>query len=130
MLKNKWRKLVTGDEKKRVRDLIRERKKEPFYIRLIDKLAFTLGVINISVSQYFLLSRPQDFWIWYSLIIPLLMIVRTREFKKRKFDYFLFDFCYFVLVLTFIYLYFVNQSEILFNICYIFSNSLFKNGKK
>jgi hypothetical protein len=124
MLKNKWRKLVTGDEKKRVRDLIRERKKEPFYIRLIDKLAFTLGVINISMSQYFLLSRPQDFWRWYSLIIPLLMIVRTREFKKRKFDYFLFDFCYFVLVLTFIYLYFFNQSEILFNICYIFSNGI------
>jgi len=121
-IKAKLRKLVTGDESRRIRDLIKDKKRDPGWVQLIDKLAFTLGVLNIGTSQYFLLSKPQYFSYWYSVVIPLLMILRIREFKMRKYQYFLIDFCYFVLVCTFVFLFYLKSSPAFFKICFIFSN--------
>ena len=120
--KGKARKLLTGDEDYRIRDLIRRREKEPSFQQLFNKLTYTLGVLNIAVSQYFFLARPRLFWLWYSLIIPCLMLIRVREFKKRKFEYFLIDFCYFTMFFTFLYLHVMYENQLLFNVCYIYTN--------
>eukprot|EP01032_Pedospumella_encystans_P029460 gene29460-33270_t len=60
-LRSKFRKVVTGDEKKRIRDRIRETQDEPRYVKFFDKVAFTVGVLNMGVCQYFLLNRPDLF---------------------------------------------------------------------
>ena len=54
-LRSKWRKVVTGNECKRVRDHIRETEEQPRFIKLFDKVSFTLGVLNICACQFFLL---------------------------------------------------------------------------
>ena len=122
IVKNKARRFLTGDEDLRIRDVIKKREKEPAFQQLFNKLTYTLGVLNIAVSQYFFLSKPKLFWLWYSLVIPCLMIIRIREFKKKKLEYFLIDFCYFTMFLTFISLHVMYENQILFNVCYIFTN--------
>ena len=57
----KWRKIVTGNEKKRIRDHLKEAQQQPHYVKLMDKLGFTMGVLNITACQYFLLNIPEYF---------------------------------------------------------------------
>jgi hypothetical protein len=57
-LKRKWRKIVTGDEEKKVRVHLKETQKTPDFIKLFDKISFTVGVLNIVSCQYFLLNLP------------------------------------------------------------------------
>ena len=122
VMKANLRKLITGDERKRIRDLIRDKKKEPAWVLLLDKLAFTFGVLNIGTTQFFLLSKPEYFSYWYCFVIPAFMILRIREFKKRKYQYFLIDFCYFVLACTFLFLFFFQWSARFFKVVFIFAN--------
>lgn len=115
-----WRKIVTGNEKKRVRDHLQEASQQPKTVKLLDKIAFTMGVLNITTCQYFLLNVPEYFPIWYSVIVPLLMLSRLYHFRSLNWQYFMFDFCYFVLFCTLLNL-FLLRTEVFFKICFIFA---------
>lgn len=88
-LTKRWRKTVTGDETKRVRDHIRE----PPVARRIDKLAFTFGVLNLTVSEFMLVKMPHLFWAWYMAVVPVLVFFRIPHYKSLRWEYFLLDFC-------------------------------------
>jgi Protein of unknown function (DUF2838) len=118
-LRSKFRKAITGDESKRVRDHVQE---QPDYVKLLDKIAFTLGLLNILACEYFLVKLPTYFWLWYSLVIPLLILTRISHFKSLGWQYFLLDFCYFVLFCVFVNLYFFSDSQIFFKICFMYAN--------
>jgi len=120
-IRGKWRKICTGDEKKRIRDHLRDNQNNPPTVKLFDKLTFTLGVLNISIIQWFLFVKPSFFWLWYSIVIPLLMLTRFFHFKSLGWHYFMLDFCYFVLMLTLIQLFLLPSSSILFKVSYIYS---------
>lgn len=122
LLRSKWRQIVTGNKEKRIRDMIREKENEPTYIKLFDKIGFTLGVLNIAICQYFLLNIPSFFWLWYSIVVPLLLIMRVKHFRSLGWQYFLIDFCYFVIILTFLNIFVLNDSKWLFNILFIYTN--------
>lgn len=118
--KKLMRKVVTGDEKKRVRDLIREKKQKPQYIKLFDKISFTFFTLNLPICQYFLLNRPEYFWLWFSFIIPILLIARYFYFHSLKMEYFLYDFCYFSNFLSLLTIYYTPSW--LFRMVFIFVN--------
>jgi hypothetical protein len=118
-LKGKFRKVITGDAKRRLRDYVKE---EPDYVKLLDKLFFTFGLLNILASQYFILKMPSYFWIWYTIVMPILLFTRIFHFKNLGWQYFLLDFCYFVLLLTFINLYLLPDYHLLFKVCFIYVN--------
>ena len=118
-LRSKFRKAITGDELKRVRDHVQE---QPDYVKLLDKIAFTLGLLNILACEYFLVKLPTYFWLWYSLIIPLLILTRIFHFKSLGWQYFLLDFCYFVQLCVFLNLYVFTSSLVFFKICFIYAN--------
>lgn len=99
------RKVVTGDEKKRVRDLLNEKKEKPHFIKLFDKISFTFFMLTVPVCQYFLLNRPDYFWLWFSVFMPVLMIIRYFYFCSIHMEYFLYDFCYFSNLLSLICIY-------------------------
>lgn len=121
-LRKKWRKIVTGDESKRVRDHFKEYEKKPKYIMTIDKLYFTFGVLNIAFTQYFLFNQQENFWLWYAVIMPFFMLVRRWNFKKLGWQYFMLDFCYFTLWSTFIMLFLVRQNPMYFKVIFIYAN--------
>jgi hypothetical protein len=58
------RKIITGNEKKRIRDQLRQTQDQPKLVKLFDKIAFTIGVLHLGISQYFLLNRPTYFPVW------------------------------------------------------------------
>jgi len=118
-LRSKWRKVVTGDEKKRIRDRIRETQDEPKYVKFFDKVAFTVGVLNLGVCQYFLLNRPDLFPYWYAAIIPLILGSRYFYFRSGGNQYFMIDFCYFAIFCSMVNLFLVQNSSLFFKACFI-----------
>ncbi|CAI8015511.1 Glycerophosphocholine acyltransferase 1 [Geodia barretti] len=94
-----------------------------------DKLVFTIFSIDTMMTAFLAGYIPQDFYIFYSLLAfnfllsytftfcyfslspfytskkaVLLLSYRWYSYKKLKYHYFLFDFCYFTTLLIFLYL--------------------------
>ena len=125
-IRQRWRKIVTGNEEKRIRDYVQEAEESPSSLKMIDKVGFTLGVLNIVACQYFLLTIPEYFPLWYSIIIPITMITRFMHFKSMHWQYFMIDFCYFTIFLSIINIllpYGRNNNQ-LFKICFIFATGI------
>ena len=115
----KWRKIITGNETKKIRDHVRE---VPEYVKLGDKIAFTLGLCNILACEYFLVKQPEHFWIWYSAVLPILLLTRIAYFFQKSYHYFLIDFCYFVIFCSFVNMIFLWESDRFFRMVYIFTH--------
>jgi hypothetical protein len=69
-----------------------------------DKLVFTIFSIDTMMTAFLAGYIPQDFYIFYSFKALLLLSYRWYSYKKLKYHYFLFDFCYFTTLLIFLYL--------------------------
>ena len=87
-----WRKVVTGDPNKRVRDYM----KETPQVKKKDKFSFTLGVMTIAMSEWLILRHPEWFPHFYIPLMLILLIWRFVDYSKTKSELFLIDFCYFV----------------------------------
>lgn len=123
-LQSRWRKAITGSSTKRVRDHIREVQEVPKNVKLLDKVGFTLGVLNVLVCQYFLLNVPQYFSTWYAFVLPITMLSRFYHFKSLNFHYFLIDFCYFTIFNTLLNISVLRWSGRFFKMCFIFSTGV------
>ena len=124
-VRRRFRKTITGSETKRVRDHLKDstmvHQTNPPSIKLFDKITFTLGVLNISIIQWFLFVEPTYFWLWYSICLPILMGSRFFHFFSLGWHYFMLDFCYFALIITLIQLFLLPSSSLLFKVSYIYS---------
>jgi len=88
----KWRKAVTGDPEKRIRDHM----KEVPQVKMVDKLSFTFGVLCICGSEWLALRHADWFPLYYYTIMTMLMVWRFIAYSKDKYQLFMLDFCYFV----------------------------------
>ena len=88
----RWRKAVTGDPDKRIRDHM----KETPQVKMLDKFSFTLGVIVICLSEWLILRQPNLFPYFYYAIMAVLMAYRYYDYASQKAELFMLDFCYFV----------------------------------
>jgi len=88
----KWRKAVTGDPDKRIRDHM----KEVPQVKMIDKLSFTFGVLTICGSEWLALRHADWFPLYYYAIMTMLLVWRLITYSKDKYQLFMLDFCYFV----------------------------------
>jgi len=87
-----WRKIVTGDPNKRVRDYM----KETPQVKMKDKFSFTLGVMAICLSQWMVLRYPNYFPYFWLGFTAALWIYRFIDYSAQKFELFMLDYCYFV----------------------------------
>ncbi|GAA5868142.1 hypothetical protein JCM3774_001034 [Rhodotorula dairenensis] len=87
-------------------------------VRLRDKISFLSGVMNVLISALLLGFRPT--WVpdWYGIQMLFYTPFRVYTYKKKAFHYFLFDLCYFVNLLSLLYLYVFPSSTLLFEACY------------
>ncbi|GJN90496.1 hypothetical protein Rhopal_003507-T1 [Rhodotorula paludigena] len=87
-------------------------------VRLRDKISFLCGVMNVLVSALLLGFHPS--WIpdWYSLQMLFYTPYRIFTYKRKLYHYFLFDLCYFVNLLSLLYLWVFPGSTFLFEACY------------
>lgn len=123
-LQARWRKVITGSSEKRVRDHLKEAQEKPKYVKLLDKVAFTLGVLNIVACQYFLLNVPEYFPSWFTVVMPIMMISRFYHFKSLHWQYFMIDFCYLTILCSLINVLLVRSSPVFFKVCFIFSTGV------
>jgi len=99
-------------EKDRIKELIKIKKNQlndhmnaPPFIRLMDKCAFTIGLIVLCASEFVLLRSPEKMYLWYTVLIIPLMVFRFFMYHKAKYHYFMLDFCYLCNFLLLFYLF-------------------------
>eukprot|EP00054_Salpingoeca_dolichothecata_P014137 m.79291 g.79291 ORF g.79291 m.79291 type:complete len:328 (-) comp20841_c0_seq1:97-1080(-) len=91
------------------------------YARRMDQLAFTLGVVNVSLSSFILGAFPALYFRWHVVKFPVLMLFRFVTYKAMKYHYFMFDFCYFINFLSLFYFLVFYNNVMLFHVIFAFS---------
>lgn len=81
----RWRKAVTGDPDKRIRDHMREIPQ----VKMIDKLSFTFGVLCICGSEWLALRHADWFPLYYLTIMTTLLVWRLVTYTKDKYQLFM-----------------------------------------
>ncbi|GAA5858017.1 hypothetical protein JCM1840_001004 [Sporobolomyces johnsonii] len=87
-------------------------------VRLRDKISFLCGVMNVLISALLLGFEPTWIPAWYTGQMLVYTPYRVYTYKRKAYHYFLFDLCYFINILTLLYLWFFPGSTILFEACY------------
>jgi hypothetical protein len=95
-IKHTARKHICGDENLSIRAHIEETSKSPPVVKFVDKLSFTIGVLWLMVTEWWMLLYPETFGKFYSFSISAFIALRYYMYKKEKYQYFLYDMCYFV----------------------------------
>jgi len=119
-LKQRRDKISENLQKQRAR--VRNALRQPLFVKTVDKVAFVLGVLNMVVTEYFLLKAPQSLWKYYLLLIGPLMILRYWLYRRAKFHYFMYDFCYFAQILLILSLLFYPSSQVFLRINFGIAN--------
>lgn len=79
--------------------------------------------LTIHVSHHpALLTTSRWVHVSYTLLGLYLLPLRAYTYKRRSFHYFLFDLCYYVTILNFVYIWIFPQSPTLFVACYCLSH--------
>jgi hypothetical protein len=91
-------------------------------VRTRDKVSFFFGVMSLLVSALLFGLAPQWIHIAYTVQGLYLLPLRAYHYKKRSWHYFLFDLCYYVTILNFVYMWFFPSNTALFMACYILSH--------
>jgi len=110
-------------------------------VRTRDQLSFFFGVMSVLVSalmfgmapQYVTLSSVLPYayhdllsarWVHvlYTVMGMYFLPLRAYTYKKRSWHYFLFDLCYYVTFLNFVFIWFLPSSPTLFVACYCLSH--------
>lgn len=91
-------------------------------VRTRDKVSFFCSVMSLLVSALLFGLAPQWIHIAYTVQGLYLLPLRAYQYKKRSWHYFLFDLCYYVTILNFIYMWFFPSNAALFMACYCLSH--------
>ncbi|KAI0267402.1 hypothetical protein BC834DRAFT_871173 [Gloeopeniophorella convolvens] len=90
-------------------------------VRTREKISFFFGVMSLVCSALMFGLAPQYVHISYTLQSLYLLPYRYYTYKKLKWHYFLFDLCYYVTILNFVFIWILPQSPSLFVACYCLS---------
>jgi hypothetical protein len=130
-----WRRRVpTADEqldryRKRMRSSVdrlnKMWKEDVRSVTLWEKASFIAGVLNIFITGYLVGAHPEWFHYWYTVQLAYFMPIRLYNYKKKGYQYFLADLCYFVNFLTILSIYvFPNSKRLLISsFCLAFGNN-------
>ncbi|KAJ3910646.1 hypothetical protein F5879DRAFT_928354 [Lentinula edodes] len=91
-------------------------------VRTREKISFFFGVMSLLSSALLFGLAPQWVHIAYTVQALYLLPLRVYFYKKRSWHYFLFDLCYYVNILNFIYIWLLPQSPAMFIACYCLSH--------
>mmetsp|Transcript_21099 Transcript_21099/g.61587 ORF Transcript_21099/g.61587 Transcript_21099/m.61587 type:complete len:586 (-) Transcript_21099:113-1870(-) len=120
-MRNRVRKVISGDPGHGVREFLANQRKKPTIVRLLDKFAFLYGVLSLVGSEYILLEYPSYFWLWYSCFMTALIAARVPEYRFKKWTYFMLDFCYYANLCNVLNVVFFPASCTFFKINFSFS---------
>lgn len=88
---------------------------------LNDQVTFTMTVLFLFFAEYLLLKCPHCFQIFFTAVIPCLIIIKYLEYKPQKWHYSLFELCYFINSSTIVQTTWFKSNVIWFKMNYIMS---------
>ncbi|KAK7060168.1 hypothetical protein VNI00_000932 [Paramarasmius palmivorus] len=91
-------------------------------VRTREKVSFFFGVMSLLFSALMFGMAPEWVPIAYTIQGAYLLSLRVYLYKKQAYHYFLFDLCYFVTILNFVYIWYLPSSPALFVACYCLSH--------
>ncbi|KAJ4466516.1 hypothetical protein J3R30DRAFT_3587110 [Lentinula aciculospora] len=91
-------------------------------VRTREKISFFFGVMSLLFSALMFGLAPQWVHIAYTVQGLYLLPLRAYIYKKRAWHYFLFDLCYYVTILNFLYIWVFPSSPALLVACYCLSH--------
>ncbi|KAH9482888.1 Glycerophosphocholine acyltransferase 1 [Psilocybe cubensis] len=91
-------------------------------VRTREKVSFFIGVMTLLGSALMFGMAPQWVHVAYTVLGLYLLPLRFYQYKKRAWHYFLFDLCYYVTILNFVYFWLFPSSPALFVACYCLSH--------
>jgi hypothetical protein len=121
-LRTRARAVVLGDATRSLRASLRAELRKPRRVQLVDKLSFTLGVLNMCATEAVILRAPQWFGGWYTAWAVPLLVWRYVSYTSKRWGYFLIDFCYFVNALALAHLWLAPGSPALFELAFATAN--------
>lgn len=93
------------------------------FMRTLDKFSFVFGVVLFGTFAYLLGSMPNyGFYIFYSLLVPTMIIIRFFNYKKKKWHYFMIDFCYFGTATVWGFINIFPKSAIVYRLAFLYAN--------
>uniref|UniRef100_A0A7S0ZAR3 Glycerophosphocholine acyltransferase 1 n=1 Tax=Timspurckia oligopyrenoides TaxID=708627 RepID=A0A7S0ZAR3_9RHOD len=104
------------------RERIKAKMEEPGVVMTIDKVSFVSGILILMVTEFVLLMSPQDLDVLYASLLFPLMLMRYYVYRKDKYHYFMYDFCYFAQVVLLVNLYIISDSPWLMRINFAMTN--------
>lgn len=78
---------------------------EPKDVVLRDKIVFTLSVMNLALSAFWVGKYPTTYYHWWLAKTVVLFTIRYATYRVQKLHYMLFEFCYFAGYVGLYYLY-------------------------
>lgn len=106
-------------------DAIAEYSESQQGLRLQDKVAFNLGVCLFGAFTFILGRYPNDyFYVFYSIVVPVMIGIRFYRYRKRKWHYYLLDFCYFGSGAVWTHITLMPKNEILHHVAFMYSNGI------
>lgn len=92
-------------------------------MRTLDKLSFILGVALFGTFSFVIGRFPNSgFYIFYSIMFPLLVGIRFVNYKQKGWHYFLIDFCYYGSSTVLIFVALFPKSQIMFRLAFFYAN--------
>ncbi|TFK74459.1 hypothetical protein BDN72DRAFT_789284 [Pluteus cervinus] len=91
-------------------------------VRTREKISFFFGVMSLMFTTLMFGVAPQWIHVAYTVQGAWLLPQRAYTYKKRAWHYFLFDLCYYVNILNFIFIWLFPSSAELFIACYCLSH--------
>ncbi|KAI0301270.1 hypothetical protein BC826DRAFT_988459 [Russula brevipes] len=91
-------------------------------VRTREKISFFFGVMSLVFSALMFGLAPQYVHISYTLQLLCLLPYRFYKYKKLQWHYFLFDLCYYVNIINFVFIWILPHSPSLFVACYCLSH--------
>lgn len=104
------RNLIEGKLVNRYESINKRMNKDAKTVRLRDKISFVVGVGNACITPALTARLPAWIPLYYTIQSSYLLTLRIAIYRYRKWHYFIFDLCYFVNLLTLLYIWqFPNQ---------------------
>ncbi|KAG0018299.1 hypothetical protein BGZ80_007345 [Entomortierella chlamydospora] len=95
--------------------------KKASVVRLMDKIAFTLGMFECCCTPWLVSQYPEWIPLVHTVQSVILIAVRYVLYKKKSWHLFLLDMCYFVNAVVLLYLYVFPQSQALLGAVWLLS---------
>ncbi|KAK0539741.1 hypothetical protein OC835_001003 [Tilletia horrida] len=87
-------------------------------VRLRDKISFVVGVLNLVCSSLLITTRPELVPLVYSIQCTFFLPLRIISYTRKKWHYFLYDYCYWISLLCNLFIWVFPHSPFLFQAAY------------